>query len=98
MSARCGTLATQIRTPRLGVGYEELQRRLEVLCNGASPDGASVVNACNRLGQIAAGFASYTGPALEWDEQAQMMLIPDPYLLFYLRWSVALEREADALM
>jgi hypothetical protein len=23
--------------------------------------------------------------------------VPDPYLLFYLRWSVVLEREADAL-
>jgi hypothetical protein len=90
--------AVAMDPPRLALEYGDLQHRLEVLCNGASPDGASVVNACNRLGQIAAGFASYTGPALEWDEQAQMMLIPDPYLLFYLRWSVALEREADALM
>lgn len=85
--------------PRLALSYDDLQQRLETLCKGASPDGASVVNACSRLGQIAAGFATPpTGPSLEWDEQAQMILIPDPYLLFYLRWSVALEREADALM
>lgn len=85
--------------PKLAIGYDELQRRLETLCKGASPDGASVVNACVRLGQIAAGFATApAGPSLEWDEQAQMILLPDPYLLFYLRWSIALEREADALM
>lgn len=85
--------------PRLAIGYDDLQRRLEMLCKGASPDGASVINACVRLGQIAAGFATApTGPSLEWDEQAQMILLPDPYLLFYLRWSIALEREADALM
>ena len=39
-----------------------------------------------------------TGPSLEWDEQGQVLAVPDPYLRFYLRWSVALEREADSLM
>ena len=90
--------AVAMDPPQLALDYPELQRRLEVLCKGASPDGASVVNACTKLSQIAAGFASFTGPAFEWDEQAQIILLPDPYLLFYLRWSIALEREADALM
>jgi hypothetical protein len=90
--------AVAMDPPQLSLDYIELQRRLEILCKGASPDGASVVNACIKLGQIAAGFASFTGPSFEWDEQAQVILIPDPYLLFYLRWSIALEREADALM
>lgn len=84
--------------PLLSVDYAELNRRLEVLCNGAHPDGASVTRACNTFHQIASTFAQPTGPSLEWDEQAQVLLLPDPYLLFYLRWSVALEREADALM
>jgi hypothetical protein len=90
--------AVAMDPPRLSIDYAELQQRLEVLCKGASPDGASVVNACTKLGQIAAGFATFTGPSFEWDDQAQMILIPDPYLLFYLRWSIHLEREADALM
>jgi len=48
---------------------------------------------------FAAGFAvPPMGPSFEWDDQAQVLVVPDPYLLFYLRWSVALEREADALM
>jgi hypothetical protein len=86
--------------PKLSFDRFELQRRLEALCSGASPDVASVLRACGTLAQIAQGFtaASPTGPSLEWDEQAQVFDVPDPYLLFYLRWSVALEREADALM
>ena len=83
--------------PKLTVDKDELMRRLDALCNGAHPDAASVVRACATLGQIAAGFSAPTGPSLEWDDPAQTLVVPDPYLLFYLRWSVALEREADAL-
>ena len=64
---------------------------------GASPDTASVVRACATLGQIAGAFAAPTGPSFEWDEPAQTLVIADPYLQFYLRWSIVLEREADAL-
>jgi hypothetical protein len=90
--------AVAMDPPMLSLDLPDVQRRLEVLCKGAAPDTASVVNACSRLSQIAAGFAAVTGPSFEWDEQAQVILMPDPYLLFYLRWSIALEREADALM
>jgi hypothetical protein len=84
--------------PRLAFQYGDLQDRLEALTKGASPDGASVINACTRIAQIAHGMAPATGPALGWDEPTQTMVIHDPYLLFYLRWSVILEREADALV
>lgn len=83
--------------PALAIDYAELTRRLEALCKGPSPDGASVVRACATIGQIAAGH-SPTGPSIEWDEQAQLLVIHDHYLLFYLRWSVILEREADAVI
>jgi len=84
--------------PRLAIPYSQLQDRLEALTKGASPDGASVINACTRISQIASGMAPLTGPALAWDDHTQTMVIHDPYLLFYLRWSVILEREADALV
>jgi len=83
--------------PKLTCDKDELMGRLDILCNGAHPDAASVVRACSTLSQIASGFAAPTGPSLEWDEAAQTVVVPDPYLLFYLRWSVALEREADTL-
>jgi hypothetical protein len=83
--------------PRLTIEYGELTKRLEELSGGKEhPDGSSVVRTCVALGQIASGFASTTGPSLEWDEQLQVLVIPDPYLLFYLRWSGILERQADS--
>jgi hypothetical protein len=90
--------AVAMDPPKLTIPYADLQDRLEKLTKGANPDGASIINACTRIGQIASGNAPATGPALEWDEHAQTLVIHDPYLMFYLRWSVMLEREADALV
>ncbi|MEJ7602537.1 MAG: hypothetical protein WKG01_31890 [Kofleriaceae bacterium] len=83
--------------PRLTLEYAELGKRLEELCKGSEhPDGASIVRTCVALGQIANTLAVPTGPSLEWDDQEQVLVLPDPYLLFYLRWSGILEREADS--
>lgn len=84
---------------RLAIDFGDLMRRIDTVCGGgARPDNPQVGRACALLGQIAAGFsAAPMGPSLEWDEQALTLVVPDPYLLFYLRWSVVLEREADAL-
>jgi hypothetical protein len=30
--------------------------------------------------------------AIDWDDQKQVLDLPDPYLLFYLRWSKRLEQ------
>ena len=85
--------AIALDPPRLALTYAELGERLEQVCKGDSPDGASVVRTCLALSQIAAAFAAPTGPSLEWDEQEQVLVLPDPYLLFYLRWSGVLDRE-----
>ncbi|MGE0395936.1 MAG: hypothetical protein AB7T06_04340 [Kofleriaceae bacterium] len=83
--------------PRLAIHKDELTKRLDELCKGKNPDGASVVRACIQLGQIAQStYAAHSGPSLEWDEQDSVLVLPDPYLLFYLRCSGLLEREADA--
>ncbi|HEU0030282.1 MAG TPA: hypothetical protein VFQ53_06615 [Kofleriaceae bacterium] len=82
--------------PRLTFEYPELTRRMEELCKGSEhPDGASIVRTCGAISQIASGFAAASGPPLEWDERDQVLVLTDPYLLFYLRWSNVLEREAD---
>ncbi|MBA3819592.1 MAG: hypothetical protein H0X17_11915 [Deltaproteobacteria bacterium] len=86
--------------PRLTLEYAELGRRLDELCKHTDPpDGASIVRTCVALGQIArsteSSIAAGTGPSLEWDERDQVLVLPDPYLLFYLRWSGILERSAD---
>jgi hypothetical protein len=86
--------AVALDPPRLTIEYGELSERLKALCRGEAPDGASVVRTLSNAGQIAAGFAAPTGPSLEWDDGAQVLLLSDPYLLFYLRWSGFLERAA----
>ena len=83
--------------PRLTIDRGELDRRLEELAKEHErPDGASITRTCGALGQIASTFdAGVGGPSLEWDEQLQVLVLSDPYLLFYLRWSDILERVAD---
>ncbi|MBA3541595.1 MAG: hypothetical protein H0T79_18420 [Deltaproteobacteria bacterium] len=87
--------AVAMDPPRLAIEYAELGQRLAELCKGDSPEGASIIRTCVTLDQIAKSFAAPSGPSLEWDERDQIFVLPDPYLLFYLRWSNILEREAD---
>ena len=88
--------AVAMDPPRLTLEYGELGKRLEELCRPHEPpDGASTVRTCVALGQIAQSMAEPTGPSLEWDERDQVLVLPDPYLLFYLRWSGVLERAAE---
>lgn len=89
--------AMMMDPPLLAIERDEIHRRLEFICNGAVPERLNIVNACIAMANIAQTLASTMGPSLEWDEAAQMLVLPDPYLLFYLRWSVAVEREADLL-
>ena len=88
--------AVAMDPPRLALDKDELNRRLDDLCTGKNPDGASVVRTCVTLGQIAQGFGAPSTASLEWDDQENVLVLTDPYLLFYLRWSGILEREADA--
>jgi hypothetical protein len=82
--------------PKLTIPYTELQDRLKQVTKDEPPDGASVIGTLNKLSQIAQQNMPPTGPALEWDEQEQVIVVTDPYLLYYLRWSTFLEKEAEA--
>ncbi len=88
--------ALALDPPRLSMTYGEVGDRLTQLCGDDAPEGASVIRTLGTLDQIAKQFAEPAGPSLEWDERDQIVVLPDPYLLFYLRWSEYLEREADA--
>jgi hypothetical protein len=81
--------------PRMAFNYDELTGRIRKLCADAPP-GSSVVGSCKHLGDIATQHLGAGGPALEWDEEDQILTIPEPYLLFYLRWSGHLERSSHA--
>jgi hypothetical protein len=72
--------------PRLSFDYEELGKRASDVCAGDPPVGSSVVGTCLHISRLASErFPNER--AIDWDEQKQILDIPDPYLLFYLRWS-----------
>ena len=72
--------------PRLSFPYEELLRRTVEICSGESPVGSSVTGTCLHMSKLA--LEKFPDErAIDWDETKQVVDIPDPYLLFYLRWS-----------
>jgi len=70
----------------LSFDYEEVLRRVKAVCDGESPAGSSVTGACAHMARLAEEQIPSTR-VLTWDEQSQVLEIPDPYLSFYLRWS-----------
>jgi hypothetical protein len=78
--------------PRLSFPYDELLSRTSKVCFGEPPVGSSVTGTCLHMSKLALEkFPSER--AIDWDEQKQVLDIPDPYLLFYLRWSGRLSEE-----
>ncbi len=72
--------------PRLAFAYTNLLERTAMVCKGESPVGSSVVGTCLHMGRLAQEKFPRER-AIDWDEQKLILDIPDPYLLFYLRWS-----------
>ena len=85
---RCVLKAIANDPPKLSFDYENLLKRTAELCAGETPVGSSVTGTCLHMSRLAVEkFPSER--AIDWDEQKQIVDIPDPYLLFYLRssWS-----------
>jgi hypothetical protein len=72
--------------PLLSFPYQELLRRTVEVCHGDSPVGSSVTGTCLHMTKIAEEKFPHER-AIDWDEQKQVFDVPDPFLLFYLRWS-----------
>lgn len=83
---RCVLKAVAANPPALSFPYEDLIRRTQGICKLDSPVGSSVTGTCVHMTKLAEDkFPSER--VVEWDEQKQILDIPDPYFLFYLRWS-----------
>lgn len=70
----------------LSFGYEDLVSRVRAICKTDAPPGSSLTSACAHMSKLALDQLP-TQRVLEWDESKQVLDIPDPYFLFYLRWS-----------
>lgn len=91
---RCVLKAVASDPPHLSFRYEDLLSRAERTCTGDSPAGSSVIGTCVHMTKLAhERFANER--AIDWDEQKQILDLPDPYFLFYLRWSGRLSEAND---
>lgn len=79
---------------RLTFPYNELFRRIQQVCGQDLPQAASIYQACYQIARMAEE-RSPSERIIEWDEEASLMDIVDPYFLFYLRWSNRLRRLAE---
>lgn len=89
---RCILKALAADPPRLSFPYDELIRRTASICRGDPPVGSSVAGTCLHMSRLA--LEKFPNErAIDWDESKAILDIPDPYLLFYLRWSGRLSEE-----
>lgn len=74
--------------PKLSYGYEELKGRVDAICVDKSPSGSSITRACEKMNDLMIQDLEKEQP-LEWDATKGQgrLTIPDPYLLYHLRWS-----------
>lgn len=83
---RCVLKAVAMDPPRLSFSYDELTKRTNAACRSEGPVGSSVTGTCLQMSRLAQERFP-TERVIDWDEQKTILDIPDPYLLFYLRWS-----------
>lgn len=83
---RCILKAISSDPPSLSFSYDELLERIETVCVGESPSGSSVIGSCEHISRLALDKFPKER-VIDWDESKHFLDIPDPYLLFYLRWS-----------
>jgi hypothetical protein len=72
--------------PQLAFKYDELLERAAKVCDGESPVGSSVITTCSQMAKIAQEKFPKER-TIDWDESKSVLDLPDPYLMFYLRWS-----------
>jgi hypothetical protein len=70
--------------PQLSFSYDELLKRTAAVCKGDSPVGSSITGTCQQMAKLA-GEKFERERIIDWDENT--FDLPDPYFMFYLRWS-----------
>jgi hypothetical protein len=83
---RCVLKAVASDPPKLSFPYAEILQRVQNICTEDEPVGSSITGSCLHMSKLS--LEKFPNErVLDWDEQKQVLDIPDPYLLFYLRWS-----------
>lgn len=81
--------ALSLDPPQLTFRYQSLIDRIAATCQKEAPSGSSVTSACFHIAKIVNDTVGER--VVEWDAENDVFDIRDPYLLFYLRWSDAVD-------
>jgi hypothetical protein len=92
-------LALRADPPTLSFQWNEISRRVQIVCRPDTPQAASLSTACAQIAKIAREMYP-NQRVVDWEgDPVNLLSIEDPYFLFYLRWSdklASLQREAGA--
>jgi hypothetical protein len=91
---RCVLKAIAADPPQLSFSYDNLMARISQVCEGASPVGSSVSGTLSHMARLALE-QSPNERVLDWEEGQGILELPDPYFLFYLRWSDGLRHPSS---
>ncbi|HZF62021.1 MAG TPA: TniB family NTP-binding protein [Desulfovibrio sp.] len=80
-------LAVAATGPKVKISYDELRGFLANILANKPPQRLEVSNALKHLAKIASGISQGDKP-IDWDEEARILYIPDPFLRFFLRWRI----------
>jgi hypothetical protein len=83
---RCILKAVASDPPRLSFDYNEILERVNRIRIDEAPVGSSIIGSCLQMSKLALEKFPKER-VIDWDEQKLVLDIPDPYLVFYLRWS-----------
>jgi len=72
--------------PQLSFSYDELKNRTEQICSGDAPTGSSIISSCAQMARLSVEKFPKER-TIDWDSQKFVFDLPEPYLMFYLRWS-----------
>lgn len=78
--------ALAAREPTLTLPYALLKERIEELVPVDPPRGVGIIQALQQMGKAVVERLG-EDRVLEWDEDKEFLNVPDPYFLYYLRWS-----------
>jgi hypothetical protein len=80
---RCVLLAIKADPSALSFRYDDMMRRVSMVCTKESPVGSSVSESLQQMAKLAKTVQD--APVIEWDED--VLDIVEPYFLFFLRSS-----------
>lgn len=72
--------------PALTLPYATIKQRVEDLVPTDPPRGVGIIQALQQMGKAVVEKLG-EDRVLEWDEDKEFLNVPDPYFLYYLRWS-----------